>query len=92
MTALSKIIGALEEQRNALDRALAALRKMGTSAAQDRGAAKPAQKHPTASKKHSHMSEEGRRRVAEAQRKRWAAQKKSATKKIGSKKHGARRK
>src|SRR5688572_8711393 len=84
VTDLSKIIGALEEQRNALESALAALRSVGTPATQRPAPAKAPHKRSPASTKRRRMSEEGRRRIAEAQRKRWAALKKSAAKKIGS--------
>jgi hypothetical protein len=75
------IIVRLEKQKAAIDRALAALHEF------DEGSpAESAQPRKTAAKKTAKkrvLSEEGRQRIAEAARKRWASKKK-ASKKLAS--------
>lgn len=71
MTDLSSIITQLESQRDAIDKALAALRGISGSVTPAPVKAPSAPKKAT--KKTRTISEEGRMRMAEAQRKRWAA-------------------
>ena len=68
MTDLSSIIQELEQQRNAIDRALAALREVGGSG---RSTSRPPAKAIGSPRKRQ-MSEAGRKRIAEATRRRWA--------------------
>jgi hypothetical protein len=68
-----EIINRLEQQKDAIDQAIAALREVDDSEISETErpntkAAKPVKK---AAKKRA-MSEEGRRRISEASRKRWA--------------------
>ena len=72
---LSGIIKQLEDQRAAIDKALAALREISgvvpaTTTTKRRG-------RPKKTVRRGGMSEEGRRRIAEAQKARWAAKKKA---------------
>jgi hypothetical protein len=102
MTDLRNIIQELEQQRQAIDRALAALREVGGSGRTTSKATAPG----TTPRKRQ-MSEAGRRRIAEATRRRWAAKrameasskktslkqptaKKAASKKVKSKSKRAR--
>jgi hypothetical protein len=86
------VITRLERQRTAIDRALAALREVDDSnAAQIVIARRRRPKKATRRKANKAVSrtisDEGRKRIAEAQRKRWAL-KKRAAKKTGPKKTG----
>lgn len=81
MTDITSIIAQLEEQKAAIEKALAALRSMGSVGSSapstresGRGLATRAPGRPT--KKRRRFSEETRKRMAEAQKKRWAAKKK----------------
>lgn len=87
MNDLSKIVAQLEEQRDAIDRALKALREIGGSSGAVRVAATSAaasvapagkKKGPGRPRKRR-LSEEGRQRIIEAAKRRWA--KVNATKK-----------
>ena len=86
MTDLQQIITDLERQKAAIDNALAALRGLGADAPQRREPGRPLGTRGPGRppKKRSTISEEGRQRIAEAQRQRWAA-KKAAAKKTASK-------
>ena len=77
MTDLQQIINELEQQKAAIDTALAALRGLTADAPQRRGPGRPPGKRGPGRppKKRSNISEEGRQRIAEALRKRWAAKK-----------------
>ena len=85
MDALNDIISRLESQKQAIEKALSALREVGGTAS----AATPAKRAYTrrAVKKSGGISAEGRKRLADAMKKRWAlkragsAVKKSARKK-----------
>jgi hypothetical protein len=73
------IITRLEAQKASIDKAISALREFDG----DNAAVSPAPRKATASKKTAKkrvMSEEGRRRISEATKKRWAAVRKSAKK------------
>lgn len=67
MTDVASIISELEQQRSAIDRAIAALREIGGTTNQ---AVMPAAAKSTGKKRQ--MSAQGRRNIAEATRKRWA--------------------
>ena len=87
MTDLSSIIHELEQQRDAIDRALAALREVGgrsTSNATAKSIGTPRKRQ---------MSEAGRKRIAEATRKRWAAKRamQAISKKAGLKQGTAKK-
>ena len=69
MTELDSIVANLERQREAIDRALEALREV--SGTTDAGA-RPAATKKRAAKKRGGLTEEGRRRLSENMRKRWA--------------------
>jgi hypothetical protein len=76
------IINRLEQQKAAIDKAIAALREFddgeigGSERPKSKGLAKAVKKGA----KKRVMSEEGRKRIAEASRKRWAAVRKAAKK------------
>ncbi|MBS1982894.1 MAG: hypothetical protein JST16_01875 [Bdellovibrionales bacterium] len=72
MSEINSIISQLERQRVAIHKALEALREV---AGQGAPAPTPTRATKTASAGKRSMSEEGRRRIAEAQRRRWAAKK-----------------
>ena len=75
MTDVQQIISDLERQRAAIERAIAALREIT-------GSAVPTAKPPAAGvakKAGRTISPEGKARIAEAQRKRWAAKRKAET-------------
>jgi hypothetical protein len=80
---LKEIIARLEQQKAAIDRAIGALNEfeedtpVGSSTPEVKGTGKAVKK---ATKKKRVMSEEGRRRIAEAQQKRWAKSKRAAKK------------
>lgn len=61
MSTLAKAIQDLEEQRRRIESALRVLRDLGTGKGRGNGRRGP-----------RNISEEGRKRIAEAQRKRWA--------------------
>lgn len=77
------IIARLEKQKIAIDQAISALREFDESDVTESAAPKTV-RHAKAVKKAAAkkrvMSEEGRQRIAEASRKRWAAVRKAATK------------
>jgi hypothetical protein len=87
---IASIIAQLERQKTAIDRAITALRDVSSPQAAVRAAAT---KGPG---KKRRLSPEGRRRIAEAARKRWAAEKAAkaaaATKTAKPAKKAARRK
>ena len=66
MNNVENVISQLEEQRSAIDRAIAALREVNASPSSG------TQAHPSKTKKRR-LSPEGRRRIIEATKKRWAA-------------------
>ena len=71
MNELESIVANLERQRQAIETALQALREVsGTGSVSARSAA--TKKRPAA-KKRGGLTEEGRRRLSENMRKRWAA-------------------
>ena len=86
MTDLQQIISNLERQKAAIEDALAALRSLTADAPERRGPGRPPGRRGPGRplKKRSNISEEGRQRIAEALRKRWAA-KRAAAKKAASK-------
>jgi hypothetical protein len=88
---ISQIVASLEKQKQSIEKALAALRELdGTPAGMPRrgrprgsGAAAPAAKQS----RRGRISPEGRRRLAEAMRRRWAVKRAgSAVKKAAKKK------
>ena len=88
MTDIESIIGSLEQQRSAIERALEALRDVsGASvpAAKKRG--RPPGKKASASGKRV-LSQEGRASIIAAAKKRWALAKKEGKQKPAAKKRG----
>ena len=71
MRDLDKIIVELEQQKEAIERALAALREVAAPA-QTGTATKKRRGRPPA-KKESRMSEEGRQKLRDSMKQRWAA-------------------
>lgn len=69
---LSNIIREIDKEIERLGQARGILSSMGDTPQQERTARKPGRKR-------RHMSEEGRRRIAAAQRKRWAKMKRGRT-------------
>ena len=102
MDAFNDIIARLEKQKQAIDSALAALRQVDetvsapdsprTKRAYNRRAVKgvKAAKAVKAVKKSGGISADGRQRLAEAMKKRWAAKRAGATVKKGRKKAAAK--
>ena len=94
-TNLTSIIADLEQQRDAIDRALAALQEVGgaVSAAPAKRRGRPRKDAivrtgaATAAKKRV-LSPEGRRRIIEATKRRWAAAKKAQQKQTPKKRGG----
>jgi hypothetical protein len=78
------IIKRLEQQKAAIDKAIAALREFDESdiAESERPKSKRLAKAVKKGAKKRVMSEEGRKRIAEASRKRWAAVRKAAKKAV----------
>lgn len=94
-SSFKSIIRQLEKQRIAIDRAIGALREVGDEsvAEQITPIVAPARKKRAqkAVKKRSALSPEARERIAAAQRKRWAAQKRSAGTKSAAKKAASKK-
>jgi hypothetical protein len=81
-----EIITRLEKQKAAIERVLAALREMDDSGVEEATATWRAR--PTRVARKTEMSEKGRKRIAEVQRKRWLPKKKAAKRsgRVGAKK------
>jgi hypothetical protein len=73
------IINRLEQQRAAIDKAIAALGEFDDSGISE--SERPKSKTVKKAAKKRVMSEEGRKRIADASRKRWAAVRKASGKK-----------
>jgi hypothetical protein len=84
---LKDIITQLEQQKTAIERALAALREVDGLSPDSATPAPPPAKAATKAKRKGGMTPEGRARLSEALRRRWAA--KRAAKATASKKRGA---
>ena len=80
MTDIQQIISDLEQQKVAIESALTALRGLSAGGEERRGPGRPPGTRGPGRppKKRSNISEEGRQRIAEALRKRWAAKKGAA--------------
>ena len=78
---LSQIIAGLERQKASIERALEALREVGEGAsAPRRGRPRGSGAAPAAKKsRRGRISPEGRRRLAEAMRRRWAVKRAAST-------------
>jgi hypothetical protein len=72
---ISKVIAQLERQRSSIDTAIAALRGL-------EGSQQSAASAAPAARKRRPMSAEGRKRIADAVRKRWAEKKAADAKKL----------
>jgi len=68
---LNGIIARLEEQKSAIERALSALRQIGGSGVQSREEKPPALRKIQTKRKRG-ITPEGRKRIAEAMKRRWA--------------------
>jgi hypothetical protein len=68
---VENVISKLEKQRSAIDRAISALREVTGSLATEPDA------HGKPQRKKRHLSPEGRSRIIEATKKRWAAKRKA---------------
>lgn len=79
MNDVDSIISQLETQREAIDRAISALRgvEAGSLPAKRRGPQPPQKKATQKKAKKRVLSEEGRARISEAAKRRWAALKKA---------------
>ena len=91
MKDIPRIIEDLKQQRDAIERAIAALNEIvGTGSAAATAQAKPqSQGRKTAPRKRGGLTPEGRERLAAAMRKRWAA--KRAAEGAATKKRSAKR-
>jgi hypothetical protein len=88
VTEIGKIISQLEHQRASIERAIAALREIDSPSEAE------ALTPPAASKKATgkrQISPEGRKRIAEATRQRWAAKKAAAVSETSSEKVSVRK-
>lgn len=72
---LNEVIEQLEQQKTAIDRALAALREVGGGTS----TAAPSVGRPGKAARKGGMTPEGRRRLSEALKKRWAAKRAGST-------------
>jgi hypothetical protein len=75
----TEVISSLEQQKEAIDKAIVALREFEGEAVVEQATPKGAVTKKAAKKKRT-MSEEGRKRIGEASRKRWAAVHRAAKK------------
>jgi hypothetical protein len=76
---LSQIVSELERERNRIDRAIAALNGLngtGIERAAKTSSVKPAAR---TAKRRGHLTAEGRKRLSEMMKKRWAERRKRAT-------------
>jgi hypothetical protein len=92
LSKVDSIISELEQQRQAIDRAIEALREIGAGREPAKRRGRPPGKKTRGGKRN--MSPEGRARIAEAARKRWAelrASRAGATKKTPRKKATAKK-
>jgi hypothetical protein len=94
MDALNEIISRLEKQKEAIDKALDALRMVDAVAEAPAPVAPPAKRPYTrraTKKKSGGISEEGRKRLADAMKKRWATKRAGSTVKSAAKKAGRKK-
>lgn len=77
---LKDVINQLEKQKTAIERAIAALRDVGEDTIQQTHQLASQQHAPRKTGRKRRLSAEARKRIAEAQRQRWAAAKKAASK------------
>jgi len=85
---LKEVIASLEKQRVAIEKALAALRDVEGSGAASPGPGRPKGsgiKRPGRPSRRGRISAEGRRRLAEAMKRRWAVKRAAATAKKSKK-------
>jgi hypothetical protein len=85
MDALNDIISRLEKQKQAIEKALSALLEVGGTPAAPVVPAKRAYTRRAAVKKKGGISEEGRLRLAEAMKRRWALKRAGSAVKKGRK-------
>ena len=89
------IVARLEQQRDAIDRALSALRQVEGTAAPSAPAAavleRPLQERPAKKKRKGRLSPDGRARLIAALKRRWAAKKAAESKAAPAKKARGRR-
>ena len=78
---LKDAIARLEQQKTAIERALAALREIDAPGVEASAPAPAPVKAKRKAKRKSRITPEGRARLAEAMRKRWAAKRAAAKKK-----------
>ena len=75
--AIEEIVAQLDRQREAIDTALSALRELGDVAPR-RGPRHPSATKTAVAKRKSGISAEGRRRLAESMKRRWALKRSAA--------------
>jgi hypothetical protein len=73
---LSHIVSELKNERNRIDRAIAALNGPGVQRTAKTSSVKPAAR---TTKRRGHLTAEGRKRLSEMMKKRWAERRKRAT-------------
>jgi hypothetical protein len=84
LTDLTTLIAQLEEEKSAIETALDALRRVAGTTTVKRGPGRPPGKKAAGRPRKatgSRITEEGRKRLAEAMRKRWAAKRAGTRKK-----------
>ena len=81
---IDKIVADLKKERDRVVKAIAALVGMGTTATGKRRGRKPGRKAATATRKRrGGISKEGRKRLSELMKKRWAERRKKGMTKLG---------
>lgn len=86
---MALIIRSLEQQKAAIDRALLALEGLSLETAAAPKEASPQAPHPTTTRRKGGMTEEGRQRLADSMKRRWAAKRTAAQANRGSRKRRA---
>jgi hypothetical protein len=89
---ISRIISELERQRVAIERAIAALRDVSMPAATPQATTTTTKKTAAPAKKKRQLSPEGRQRIIEATKRRWAAKRAEGQKPAVKKQAPARKK
>jgi hypothetical protein len=80
---IDKIVADLRKERDRLVKAIAALAAGGSASAGKRRGRKPGLKAATTRKRRGGISKEGRKRLSELMKKRWAERRKKGMTKLG---------
>jgi hypothetical protein len=85
---LNSVITSLEQQKSAIERALSALRDIEMPGVES-GVERPQPRQKVRSKRRGGITPEGRKRLAEAMKRRWAIKRTRAQAKTGRRKRAA---